>query len=330
MGLSENAPVKAAINDGITGSGGNSVNIHHHYHHIDGNAQNDNAKAPAIVVNNPIPVPVPVGNGLSASDFHGQQHLASSNNFNTLTSGYDQQSFKPGHGLGSGLNGGYGNGPKPVFENPNQYEGASGFGGSGFGGSSGSFHATNPDFYKKALKGSSSINSLGNSYGGLYSGPSSYEPHQQTPRQDNLDCVCVPYDQCPARDVLGRKGDLVLPLDPRNLNKDIEALNDSNTTSNTTRTDAKDSNEDDQDEETIVETTKEDVKHVTKREVAEDKSDIQKSDGEAVSIQILITLNTPLWFYGSLNIPLVSLTNPPFDLMTSNTNKYLSRTVHWT
>lgn len=57
----EHVPVKAAINDGITGSGGgNSVNIHHHYHHIDGAAggQHDNAKAPAVIVNNPIPVPV--------------------------------------------------------------------------------------------------------------------------------------------------------------------------------------------------------------------------------------------------------------------------------
>lgn len=65
LGLGDHGPVKAAVNDGITGAGSNSVNIHHHYHHIDGNGHsNDNAKAPAIVVNNPIPVPVPVNNGL--------------------------------------------------------------------------------------------------------------------------------------------------------------------------------------------------------------------------------------------------------------------------
>lgn len=63
LGLGDNGPVKAAVNDGITGSGSNSVNIHHHYHHIDGNGH-DNAKAPAVIVNNPIPVPVPVNNGL--------------------------------------------------------------------------------------------------------------------------------------------------------------------------------------------------------------------------------------------------------------------------
>lgn len=60
LGLGDHAPVKSAINDGITGSGGNSVNIHHHYHHIDGNGNtHDNIKAPAVIVNNPIPVPVP-------------------------------------------------------------------------------------------------------------------------------------------------------------------------------------------------------------------------------------------------------------------------------
>lgn len=64
LGLGDNGPVKAAVNDGITGAGSNSVNIHHHYHHIDGQHANDHAKAPAVVVNNPIPVPVPVNTGL--------------------------------------------------------------------------------------------------------------------------------------------------------------------------------------------------------------------------------------------------------------------------
>lgn len=37
------------------------------------------------------------------------------------------------------------------------------------------------------------------------------------------DCSCVPYQYCATEDVVGRRDDLVLPLDPRNLNKDIEA-----------------------------------------------------------------------------------------------------------
>ncbi|XP_053987952.1 uncharacterized protein LOC128881189 [Hylaeus volcanicus] len=37
------------------------------------------------------------------------------------------------------------------------------------------------------------------------------------------DCVCVPYEQCPSGEHAGRKDDLFLPIDPRNLNKNIEA-----------------------------------------------------------------------------------------------------------
>ncbi|OAD60737.1 Serine proteinase stubble, partial [Eufriesea mexicana] len=36
------------------------------------------------------------------------------------------------------------------------------------------------------------------------------------------DCVCVPYAQCPSEHA-GRKDDLFLPIDPRNLNKNIDA-----------------------------------------------------------------------------------------------------------
>ncbi|KZC11825.1 Serine proteinase stubble [Dufourea novaeangliae] len=39
------------------------------------------------------------------------------------------------------------------------------------------------------------------------------------------DCVCVPYEQCPAAEQAGRKDDLFLPIDPRNLNKNIDAEN---------------------------------------------------------------------------------------------------------
>lgn len=63
LGLGDHGPpVKSAINDGITGSGSNSVNIHHHYHHVDGAANAANNKGPsAVIVNNPIPVPVQSG-----------------------------------------------------------------------------------------------------------------------------------------------------------------------------------------------------------------------------------------------------------------------------
>lgn len=188
--------------------------------------------------------------------------------------------------------------------------GVSGFGTTGFGGvnslgSGSSFHSANPDYYKKALKGSTGINSInsygGSSYGGaatgnLYGASSNYH---ESARQDNFDCVCVPYDQCPARDILGRKGDLILPLDPRNLGSDIEAEESNSTTSsNSTVTRVakqvspllpsdSDSDGDESSQPIEVETTKEDVKKITKREAAVDKKsdEFQKSDGEAVSIQ---------------------------------------------
>ncbi|XP_055321697.1 uncharacterized protein LOC129577895 isoform X2 [Sitodiplosis mosellana] len=292
-------PVKSAVNDGITGSASNSVNIHHHYHHLD---QHDSAKAPAVIVNNPIPVPVPSA-PLVTGEYHGG--LAGNGGFNSLSSNY-QSGFKGQQSGFNGINpsGQYGGGSKPIFESVGNYDGsgpgASGFGTSGFGsvnslgGGGGSFHSSNPDYYKKALKGGSGINSLnsygnggGSSYGGIYSAGSNY---QESARQDNFDCVCVPYDQCPARDILGRKGDLILPLDPRNLGSDIEAYSEeSNSTSNSTvKRVPKEANEPSIDEEADddtpveIETTKQDVKKVSKREVAGQKSDeLQKADGEA-------------------------------------------------
>lgn len=232
--------------------------------------------------------------------------MSSNGGFNTLSSNY-QSGFK---GQQSGFNptGQYGGGTKPIFESVGNYDasgpGASGFGATGFGnvnsiGGGGSFHSSNPDYYKKALKGGSGINSLnsygnggsGSPYGGIYSAGANY---QDSARQDNFDCVCVPYDQCPARDILGRKGDLILPLDPRNLGSDIEAYSEeSNSTSNATVTRVpKEANEPsvvddesiDHDISAEIETTRQDVKKVSKREVAAQKSDeLQKADGEAVS-----------------------------------------------
>lgn len=39
-------------------------------------------------------------------------------------------------------------------------------------------------------------------------------------------CQCVPYHFCSIEDVVGRREDLILPLDPRNLDKDITATNE--------------------------------------------------------------------------------------------------------
>lgn len=248
-----------------------------------------------------------------------------------MTTGYQtfkqqqQQQHQSGGFNGFNPSGTYASGTKPIFESVNNYDGSSSLGTSNFGTSgfgnvnslgSDSFHATNPDYYKKALKGSSGINSIngigsygngggavgagaGAQYGGLYSSGATNN-YQQAARQDNLDCVCVPFDQCPARDVLGRKGDLILPLDPRNLGSDIEAISDdSNATSNGTTvtrvtkqaTDKSDENADENESPLEPGSDAIDKKKVSKREVSDNKSnDLQKADGEAVSTDCILAI----------------------------------------
>ena len=111
---------------------------------------------------------------------YNPNQVAASNGYNTLTSGY--QSFKQQQqqqqSLGfNGFNpsGTYASGAKPIFESVNNFDGSSSLGSSNFGTSgfgsvnslgSGSFHSSNPDYYKKALKGSSGINSINGVGGG--------------------------------------------------------------------------------------------------------------------------------------------------------------------
>ncbi|XP_018401853.1 PREDICTED: uncharacterized protein LOC108779021 [Cyphomyrmex costatus] len=94
------------------------------------------------------------------------------------------------------------------------------------------------------------------------------------------DCVCVPYDQCLVSNQVGRKDDHYLAIDPRNLDKDIEAeidevvITDGNGTMTVVRV-PKGANETEQIVETKNEQTEEaevtkrssrDVKHVTKED----------------------------------------------------------------
>ncbi|XP_055535658.1 serine protease filzig-like isoform X4 [Wyeomyia smithii] len=113
---------------------------------------------------------------------------------------------------------------------------------SGYQSSQGAYHTSNPNLYKKELN----VNGLGtnqNSFATNYnkysqqSNINSQYSHNQlgansfgsqgaqyggaNPRVE--ECVCVPYEQCPAQDVVGRRDDLILPLDPRNFKTDIEA-----------------------------------------------------------------------------------------------------------
>lgn len=80
-----------------------------------------------------------------------------------------------------------------------------------------SFHSQNPNYYKKELQ----------NVGGIVASAST---HYNPSRQQFVDCYCVPFNHCPAADRIGRKEDLILPIDPRNLGKDIEAAAAATTT----------------------------------------------------------------------------------------------------
>lgn len=214
-----------------TASGGSSnpaaaavEHVHHHYHH---NAEGNNK--PTVVVN-----PIPIAAAAVSTDLSSLSNsFSSANSFGSLGTGFNPSSglggFSSSNGVlgssfgGGGLNGGFYGGKqtvnydsasfgttKPVTEN----YGAQTF--DSFGTSVGAYGSSG--LYKKELN----LNSVNNNY--LQSGYAEKYQGIESARAENYDCICVPYDQCPSHDVIGRKDDLYLPLDPRSLKSDIEAI----------------------------------------------------------------------------------------------------------
>lgn len=96
------------------------------------------------------------------------------------------------------------------------------------------------------------------------------------------DCVCVPYGQCP-REQAGRKDDLFLPIDPRNLEKNIEAESTEETTAmviekNTNETFAFGSN----DFKTVIQKDEQRTEETNK---ARSKRETTTTDGESINIE---------------------------------------------
>jgi len=106
------------------------------------------------------------------------------------------------------------------------------------------------------------------------------------------DCVCVPYDQCATLNHVGRKDDLYLAIDPRNLDKDIEAetvevvITDGNGTMSVVRV-PKGANET---EETKNERTKEEAgkAEVTKRNRRDVKHAIKNEDKQEIRERLTV------------------------------------------
>lgn len=188
--------------------------------------------------------------------------------------------FESNGGYSSGSNGQYASGSNYNQQVPPQQNvGPAVFtdGSNGIYNVGSSYHASQPDFFKKEL----SIN--GNRGNGLTGANYNNQQQQQqfntqkysknqynqgeqyqafeSARQDQYDCVCTPFDQCAAEHIVGRRDDLILPLDPRNLPSDIEA-DHANSTFNTAS--AGNSTE---------------VKKISKRAI----DDVEKVQGEGVS-----------------------------------------------
>lgn len=222
--------------------------VHHHYVHVDGAAAVDGSK---ILVNTPISEYSAV-NSLSGT-YQTSGFGANSGNAGGFSSG----GFTPSStdfeykGVNSGQSQGiYGlsSNVKPVFESGNQYASGSNYnqqtslnpnvgpqvftdGSNGLYNVGSSYHASSPDFYKKELNlNGNRGNFLGQQNSQKYNKYNQGEQYQgfDAARQDQ-DCQCVPVEQCPAHDVVGRRDDLILPLDPRNLPTEIEADADNST-----------------------------------------------------------------------------------------------------
>ncbi|ALC43965.1 CG4998 [Drosophila busckii] len=214
--------------------------VHHHYHHVEGG---EGAHVPS--------VSVPIGGGQSINtDFsalaqssatYTPQAQASNTGFtqsNAFNAGFNSAS------QGGLLSQGYNPNQKPSGGSLGSFGGSSGlsqssssFGQQGFGASpSSSYHSQNPDYYKKELQsGANGYNGLSTGYNGQNQA-GQFQGGYDTSRQQIVDCQCVPISQCPAADRIGRKEDLILPIDPRNLGKDIEALSDDASNSTTKAT----------------------------------------------------------------------------------------------
>ncbi|XP_057651223.1 uncharacterized protein LOC130890855 [Diorhabda carinulata] len=284
-----NAAAVGSVNKGAV------EHVHHHYHH------NVDDGKPVVV--NPVPIasaavtttdlsssnafganfgsfkpssPISSSSGLghfaSTSDFGSPNHFgfgSGSNNGFGSSNGYPgasnsfQQSTYGGQSIVS-----YG-GSKPITENYHEPNYGS------FGASVGSFGSTN--LYKKELN----LNQLNNNH--LQGGYADKYQGLESARAENYDCVCVPYDQCPAHDIIGRKDDLYLPLDPRNLKSDIDALNEEErviTDGNGTMTVVK-VNKDTGLNATTVEEVKEEGKKISKRDTADVDAKLSTDKPEA-------------------------------------------------
>ncbi|CAH2091253.1 unnamed protein product [Euphydryas editha] len=270
--------------------------VHHHYVH------GDTDKEPKVIIK---PVAIPVGSvGHLASQIHTQESsdiiTSSGGDFNTASLG----GFRP-------MTGSFSPSSKPVYETdtiygsqfgqnnfnkgsisvlnqglPNQFTNNA-FEDHQYGNSLGSYASQNGEFYKKELHVGSS-NNLYNQ-GATFGQNNLYQQNYHEPKAQSFDCVCVNYDQCPSQEIIGRRDDLYLPIDPRNKGSEIAALTDEQLDSlNTTTTD------------TNIKQNVTEVKKVNKRDVSEVK---EKEEAKEIEPRQGVVSDIPEGINGRIKTP---------------------------
>lgn len=258
--------------------------VHHHYVHGDSN------KEPNVIIK---PVAIPVGSVGSLSHLQSQQATDVITAGGADFSGFSTGGFKP-------MTGSYHTESKPIFESDTIYgskyqqqnynKGSSNLNNQQLPGpyannayddqkytnSLGAY--SNTDFYKKEFN-------VGTSNNVYNQGPAtftqnSYQQHYQEGKAQGFDCVCVNYDQCPSQEIIGRRDDLYLPIDPRNKGSEITALSDEQL-DNVTISDKND--EINENTTTVPENKAETVKTISKRDVTEEETKEATKQIEPVS-----------------------------------------------
>ncbi|KAK0161715.1 hypothetical protein PV327_008133 [Microctonus hyperodae] len=212
----------------------NVQHIHHHYHHT-----NSHNKPSSVIVDTPglagpIISPSAIGNGLNGYGYgSGGTYGDSYNDFEEYKKAFKIKSPAIGNNLDASVStsGGYAD-RFSSYEKPkrdsffsetgsgkilkpgvggNNYplnNGLGSFGSNNFG--SNNFGSSNVGSNNFGSNNFGSNNFGSNNFNNRF--PSSYE-----------DCICVPYEQCTAINQAGRKDDIFLAIDPRNLGKNIYA-----------------------------------------------------------------------------------------------------------
>lgn len=216
--------------------------IHHHYVH---DADNKDHK----VIIKPVAIPVGSIGQLNSQSSFGSQSQSS----DILTAGGGDYSSDFASGGFKPMSGGFTLDNKPIYESetiygsqyghnsnkvgyngniasqglPNQYQNNA-FEDQKYGNGLGGYASQNSEFYKKELHVGGSQNNLYNQGPATFAQNSfaqnAFGENYHEAKAQGFECICVNYDQCPSQEVIGRRDDLYLPIDPRNKGSEIVAL----------------------------------------------------------------------------------------------------------